>query len=674
MQEGTHCQPTKSTKNHEHMLNDFKIRFFISLAATVPILLLSPTIQSFIGISFRFSGDTFVAFGLSAFVFGYGGFPFLKGAINEIRMLMPGMMTLISLAIIVSFGYSTLVVAGLEGKLFFWELATLIDIMLLGHWIEMRSVLGASRGVEKLAALMPSQAHRLGEDGKIEDVDISVLEKGDNILVRPGEKVPADGVVIDGASEVNEAALTGESRPVVKEKGSVVIGGSVNTTGSLTVEVQKTGQESYLSRVVKLVEEALQSKSRMQDLANKAALVLTFVALVAGGITFGVWIFAGSTIAFSLERTVTVMVITCPHALGLAVPLVVAMMSTLGARSGLLIRNRVAFEQASRVDVIIFDKTGTLTKGEFGLVDIVTRSEWSEDDLLRKTAAVEQHSSHPLAVATVKAAQAKNMSLPEVANAETIPGKGVKGFVEGQDLFVGNKKMLEDMGEKGSDFQVAFDDAQKKVEELNSQGKSALFIATKDTVHGILAFVDVIRDGSRTAVKILKEQGFDLALVTGDNQYTADAVAKELGIDMVLAEVLPEKKEEVVKNMQKDGKKVAMVGDGINDAPALAAADVGIAIGAGTDVAVETADIILVKNDPRAVVDIVALSRLARRKMIQNLAWATGYNVIAIPLAAGVLYNQGITISPAVGAIIMSLSTVIVAINSRFMRYETSRK
>jgi Cu2+-exporting ATPase len=655
------------------MLHDFKIRFLVSLIATVPILLLSPMIQSFVGITFRFPGDTYIAFCFAVFVYAYGGFPFLKGSANEIRTLKPGMMTLIALAITVSLGYSTLVVVGLKGKLFFWELATLIDIMLLGHWIEMRSVLGASRGIEKLAALMPSQAHRLGEAGKIEDVDITTLKKGDNILVRPGEKVPADGVVVDGASEINEAALTGESRPVVKEKGSNVLGGSVNTTGSLTIQVQKTGADSYLARVVKLVQDALQSKSQMQDLANKAALVLTFIALGAGGITFGMWIFLSGGIAFALERTVTVMVITCPHALGLAVPLVVAMMSSIGARNGLLIRNRVAFEQACNVDVIVFDKTGTLTKGEFGVTDIITLSNWSQDDLLRKTASLQQHSTHPLALAIVKASKEKNITLSIASDAETIPGKGVKGNVEGEYLFIGNEKLIEEIGEKGEGFENLFNDAKKKIEELTLQGKSALFVATKDTIHGLCALADVIRDESRTASKILQEQGFKLALVTGDNKHTADAVAKELGIDTVLAEVLPEKKEEIIRDFQKNGKKVAMVGDGINDAPALAAADVGIAIGAGTDVAVETADIILVDNDPRSVVDIIALSRLARRKMIQNLAWATGYNVVAIPLAAGVFYNFGIVISPAVGAVIMSLSTVIVAFNSRFMRYKSSR-
>jgi len=649
--------------HHAHMVEDFKRRFWISLIATIPVLILSPMIQSLLRFSLKFPGDKFILFGISTFVYFYGGRPFLKGIVEELKRKQPGMMTLIALAITVAYAYSSGVVFGIRGKFFFWELVTLIDIMLLGHWIEMRSVMGASRALEELARLMPSQAHLVLDDGSVRDIKLEELKKGDKVLVKPGERVPADGRVIDGDSEINEAMITGESKPVSKEAGNSVIGGSVNGSGSLTIQVEKTGKDSYISQVIELVRTASESKSRAQSFADKAAFWLTLIAITAGTITLIAWIILGKEFVFALERMVTVMVITCPHALGLAIPLVIAVITALSAQNGLLIRNRTAFESARNLQMIVFDKTGTLTKGEFGVSDIISLGDWSEDDLLRKVASVEINSEHTIAKGIVKKAKEKNLKLSKVEKFEAIAGKGAKAQIEGEKIFVGSKGIFDVANVKSVE-------AEKKMEEIASQGKTIVFVISGKKIQGIIGLSDIIRDESKEAVGKLKDLGLEIAMITGDNNATAKYVAGQLGLDTYFAEVLPDKKSEKIKQLQRQGKKVAMVGDGVNDAPALAQADVGIAIGAGTDVAVETADVILVKNDPRNVVDIIALSRATQRKMVQNLVWATGYNIFAIPLAAGVLYKYGIILAPAVGALIMSLSTIIVAINARLISYK----
>ena len=649
--------------HHAHMVEDFKRRFWISLILTIPVLILSPLIQSLLRFSLKFPGDKFILFGISTFIYFYGGWPFLKGIFDELKKKQPGMMTLIALAITVAYVYSSGVVFGIRGKFFFWELVTLIDIMLLGHWIEMRSVMGASRALEELARLMPSEAHLVLGDGSVKDIKLEELKQGDKVLIKPGEKIPADGRVIDGESEINEAMITGESRPVSKRANDEVIGGSVNGSGSLTIEVKKTGKDSYISQVIELVRAASESKSKAQDFANRAAFWLTLIAVTAGVVTLIGWLTLGKEFVFALERMVTVMVITCPHALGLAIPLVIAVITALSAQNGLLIRNRTAFESARNLQTIVFDKTGTLTKGEFGVSDIISLGDWSEDDLLRKVASVEINSEHTIAKGIVKKAKEKNLKLSKVEKFEAIAGKGAKAQIEGEKIFIGSKGIFDIANVKSVE-------AEKKMEEIASQGKTIVFVISGKKIQGIIGLSDIIRDESKEAAGKLKDLGLEIAMITGDNNATAKYVAGELGLDTYFAEVLPDKKSEKIKQLQRQGKKVAMVGDGVNDAPALAQADVGIAIGAGTDVAVETADVILVKNDPRNVVDIIALSRATQRKMVQNLVWATGYNIFAIPLAAGVLYKYGIILAPAVGALIMSLSTIIVAINARLISYK----
>jgi Cu2+-exporting ATPase len=648
------------------MMRDFKRRFWISLGATVPVLALSPMIQSFLNVSFSFSGDGYVLFALSSFIYFYGGWPFLKGIVRELGHRKPGMMTLIALAITVAYAYSSLVVFGVKGRVFFWELATLIDVMLLGHWIEMRSVMGASRALKELAELMPKEAHRLRDDGSIEDVALDTLGRGDNVRVKPGEKVPVDGKILEGESEIDQSMITGESRPASKQQGDTVVGGSVNGTGSLTVKVTKTGQDSYLSQVVNLVEEARESQSRAQGLADKAAFWLTVTAITVGLGTLIAWLLLGKEFVFALERMVTVMVITCPHALGLAVPLVVAMITTLSARNGLLIRDRTAFEGARRLDVIVFDKTGTLTRGEFGVSEVKSFGDWGEDKLLVRAAAVEQNSEHTIAAGIVAEARARDLSLSAGKDFESIPGKGAKATIENEEVFVGNAGVLEIAGVEG-------DEASETVAGIAAQGKTTVLVVASGRIQGLIALADLIRDESRQAVQALKKLEVEIAMITGDNEATAQHVAEELGLDNYFAEVLPDQKSEKIKELQRQGKSVAMVGDGVNDAPALAQADVGVAIGAGTDVAVETADVVLTEDDPRAVADIVRLSKITNRKMWQNLIWATGYNVVAIPLAAGLLYGVGIVLPPAAGALIMSLSTVIVAINARLIHYNKDR-
>ncbi len=656
-----HKRTEHNHKNHhKHMVEDFKKRFWISLIITVPILILSPMIQRFLGLDdvLQFPGDSYILFALSSVVFFYGGYPFLKGVVMELRSTKPGMMTLIAIAITVAYLYSSAVIFGLTGKIFFWELATLIDIMLLGHWIEMKSIMGASKALEELARLMPSDAHKVMPDGSITDVPLSELGSGDKVLVKPGEKIPADGEVLEGDTSVNESMLTGESVPVSKKKGTNVIGGSVNGEGSITVEVQKTGEDSYLSQVIELVRQAQESKSKTQDLANRAAVWLTVVALAGGAVTIFVWlVIVHMDFAFALERTVTVMVITCPHALGLAVPLVVAVSTAISASNGLLIRDRAAFERARNIQAIIFDKTGTLTEGKFGVTDTITLDDHiSDKELLKYAASVELHSEHPIAKGIVSSA---GESFP-VQNFKAITGKGAEGNVNGKNIKVVSPGYLREQN-------ISIND--DRFRELSAQGKTVVFVLMDGKLKGALALADIIRPESKQAISRLKDMGIQCMMLTGDNRQVAKWVSEEIGLDEYFAEVLPDEKSAKIREVQSRGLIVAMTGDGVNDAPALAQADVGIAIGAGTDVAVETADIILVRSNPLDAVAIVGLAKATYRKMIENLIWATGYNVIAIPLAAGVLYPK-ILLGPALAAVFMSLSTVIVALNAKFLKVE----
>jgi len=647
--------------HHKQMVEDFKFRFWWVLALTLPILALSPMIQEFLGVDWRFAGDTWILATLSSVVYFFGGWPFLSGLIDELKEKQPGMMTLIALAITVAYVYSTAVVFGFDGHLLYWELSTLVAIMLLGHWVEMRSVMSASAALEKLAELLPGKAHRVKEDGSTEDVPVDELQKGDKVLIKPGEKIPADGIVVKGESSVNEAMLTGESKPVSKAKEDEVIGGSVNEEGSLTIEINKTGDESFLSQVVDLVRQAQDSKSKTQDLANRAAFWLTIVAISGGALTFIAWsLFTGQELSFTMNRTVTVMIIACPHALGLAIPLVVAVSTSLAASNGFLIRNRVAFEQARNLQAVIFDKTGTLTHGTFTVTDILNfNDEYSDEEILTFAASIETNSEHPLAKGILEKA---GDDVPEPEEFNSITGKGIEGVVKGTAVKVVSPGYVR---EQEMDYPT------EQVEEISSQGKTVVFVVIEEKLCGAIALGDEIRKESRQAIQELHEMGLECVMLTGDNRQTAEYVAKELGIDQVFAEVLPNEKADKVKEVQEQGKLVAMTGDGVNDAPALAQADVGIAIGAGSDVAVETGDIVLVKNNPKDVVNLIKLSKATYSKMVQNLAWATGYNVVAIPLAAGVLYTWGVILSPAVGAILMSASTVIVAINARFLKMES---
>jgi len=661
----SHPAPEKGAPTYSrhagHDVADFRRRFWVSLIVTLPILLLSPSIQSFAGLNgtLRFPGDQYILFLLASFVYFYGGYPFLKGIVNELRVRLPGMMTLIAVAITTAYLYSTAITFGLSGGVLFWELSTLIDIMLLGHWIEMRSVLGASQALEELAKLMPSDAHKLLPDGSVRNVPLDSLVVGEYVLVKPGEKVPADGEVVNGESSVNESMLTGESTPVTKKPGATVIGGAINGEGAITIEVKKTGKDSFLSQMIDLVTEAQQSKSRTQDLADRAALALVIIALVGGGLTFLAWqLFIGASVDFSLERAVTVMVIACPHALGLAIPLVVAISTALGAQNGLLVRNRAAFEQARKVQAVIFDKTGTLTEGRFGVTDVATfTGDIDEHALLLYAAALEGRSEHPIAQGV--AASAQPAASLEVEAFKALPGKGVQGTVDGKPVRVVSPGYLKEQG-------ITVTDA--RIERLTAQGKTVVFVVIDEVVAGAIALADIIRPESKQAIAALKEMGIRSMMLTGDSQQVARWVAEEVGLDEYFAEVLPQDKVMKVKEVQSRGLVVAMVGDGINDAPAIAQADVGIAIGAGTDVAVEAGDIILVRNTPLDVVAVVGLARSTYRKMVQNLGWATGYNAAAIPLAAGILYPFGIILTPAAGAVLMSASTVIVAINSRFLK------
>ena len=646
------------TEHHQMMIKDFKLRFWISLIITLPILALSPMVQDLLGFEFSLLGETdkYILFGLSTIVFFYGGWPFLKGLVDELKDKQPGMMTLIAVAITVAWGYSTATTFGLEGSSFFWELATLVDIMLLGHWIEMKSVLGASRSLQELVKLMPSEAHLL-KNGNTVDVKLEELKEDDQVVVRPGEKIPVDGIITDGESNVNESMVTGEAKPVRKEKNSKVIGGTINGNGSLTVKVEQVGENAYLNKVINMVRDAQSVKSKTQNLADKIAFWLTIIALSVGFITLAAWLVVGKEFSFAMERMATVMVITCPHALGLAVPLVVAISTSVSAQRGLLIRNRTAFENSRKITMMVFDKTGTLTKGNFGVTRLGSfTDELNDNDILKYAGALESKSEHPLAMGIMSKVEEAEIELPQVENFNAITGKGIEGVVDGKNIKVVSPGYLKD--EK-----IDIPDNAHK-----NEAETVVFLLIDEKLVGFIAMSDEIRKASFDAIKTLKENNIKCIMMTGDNETVAKSVSEELGLDGYYAGLLPDQKLDKIKEFQQKGEFVAMTGDGINDAPALATADVGIAVGSGTDVAAETADIILVNSNPQDIATLILFGKATYRKMIQNFIWATGYNVVAIPLAAGVLYTAGIVISPAMGAILMSLSTIIVALNAQLLK------
>ncbi|WP_186756409.1 heavy metal translocating P-type ATPase [Echinicola salinicaeni] len=650
----------KHEGNHDHMLDNFKKRFWVSILLTVPILFHSKMVQGWLGVDFGYSGDGYVLFVISSVVYFYGGWPFLKGLISEVRKGKPAMMTLISLAITVAYGYSSATVFGLEGKGFFWELATLIDLMLLGHWIEMKSVMGASGALDELAKLMPSEAHLLKDHGETEEVKITDLKIGDLVLVKPGEKIPADGKVVDGSSYVNEAMLTGESKPVKKEKDDEVVGGGINERGSLKVEVKGVGEEAYLSRVIGMVKSAQETKSKTQNLADKAAGWLFYISLGAGLITLATWLVIGKDFDFALERMVTVMIIACPHALGLAIPLVSAISTSASAKQGLLIRNRTAFEKSRNVSMVIFDKTGTLTVGDFAVREIkALKDDYEEEDILKLVGAIEQESEHPIASGIMKKVKEEGIKVPELESFENITGEGVKGVVNGKEVKIGGPGFLKKL-------KIDYKDGD------NGEGaETKVFVVEESKLVGYLTLSDQIRESSQKAVNYLKEQKIKVLMATGDNEASAKSVSDQLELDGYFSEVLPEDKKEIIQNCQKEGEVVLMTGDGVNDAPALAQADIGVAIGSGTDVAAETADIVLVNSNPRDISIIIEFGKSTYNKMVQNLFWATAYNAIALPLATG--FVTSLVISPALGAVLMSLSTVVVALNAQLLKKSLNR-
>lgn len=656
--------PQKGNDQHMHhdhhrmMIQDFKKRLWVSLILTLPVLMLSPMIQSGLGVSWSFNGDGYLLFALSSMIYFYGGYPFLNGLIKELKQRASGMMTLIAVAISAAYLYSSAVVFGLEGKTFFWELATLIDVMLLGHWLEMRSVLGASKALEALAALMPDQANLIIDD-QITEVKVSTLKSGDIILIKPGEKVPADGVIIEGQSDLNESMLTGESKPVMRSLDQDVIGGAINGSGAIKIRVKNTGNDSYLSKVINMVQDAQGQKSKTQRLADRAALWLTIIALVAGFGTFATWLLMGSELSFALERMVTVMVICCPHALGLAIPLVAAISTSVSAKNGLLIRNRTAFENARKISTIVFDKTGTLTYGSHEVVQMTALSEkYSEKELLQFTAAAESSSEHHISKGLQRKMKQEDLTLLSSSDFRYESGIGVHATVQGKQVSAGGFLLLEQLNIQPPSDTVDLTD-------------TIIFTVIDKELVGYIAFADQIRESSFGAIKTLQAQGIKCLLLTGDNERVASIVSDELKMDGYMAEVLPNEKLEKIKTLQQTGEFVAMTGDGVNDAPALAQADIGIAIGSGTDVAAETADIILVDSDPKDIVNLISFGKATYRKMVQNLVWATGYNVVALPMATG--FIPGLIISPAFGAALMSVSTIICAVNAQLLKGSLSK-
>jgi Cu2+-exporting ATPase len=661
MEHSQHDQTMSHTDHtgHEQL---FRKRFWICLILTLPVLVFSPMLQDWAGLDMPdFTGSQWIGPLFAIAIFFYGGLPFLDMARPELRTRQPGMMTLISLAITVAFAYSLFALFVDPESGFFWEMATLIDVMLLGHWIEMRSVRRASSALQELAKLMPDTAERMS-NGQAEIVPVSQLKTDDLILIRPGASVPADGTVEEGHSDVNEAMITGESRPVTKDAGSRIIAGTINGDGSLRARVTATGNQTALAGIMRLVEQAQQSKSNTQLLADKAAKWLFYIALLAAALTTLAWIAAVGLELDVLERAVTVLVIACPHALGLAIPLVVAISTSLGAHNGILVRDRLALENARLVDMVIFDKTGTLTEGKFGVVDLATAEGWTPERALGLALSIEGDSEHLIARGIRRAAEERGVKTVPIHDFEAIKGRGIRATVDGKTLYVGGPRLLDKLTADLPENLKQFND------KAGAKGQTVVYLVEEQQPVAAFALADVIRPESRQAVQRLKDMGIEVAMLTGDSRAVAQAVAADLGIETYFAEVLPEHKDQKVAELQKQGKQVAMVGDGVNDAPALTRANVGIAIGSGTDVAIESAGIILVQNSPLDVVHIFELSRATYRKMIQNLLWATGYNVVAIPLAAGILAPIGILLSPAVGALFMSLSTVIVAINAQLLR------
>ena len=655
----TDHNPPMDHAGHDHhimMIDDFRKRFYVVLILAIPVILLSPMIQHWSKVHWEFIGSQYLLAFLSSIVFFYGGWPFLRGWIDEMRVWKPGMMTLIGFAILIAYIYSMATVFGLRGMDFFWELSTLILIMLLGHWIEMKSIAGASKELELLVQLMPSDAHLVHNDHII-DVKTESLRENDVILIKPGEKTPADGIIIEDESYFNESMLTGESRPVLRTKGEKVIAGSLNGNGSVRVRITHEAKDSYLSQVIKLVQDARKSKSKTQLLADKAAQWLTVIAIVAGIATFLYWYFDGKELAFAIERMVTVIVICCPHALGLAVPLVVAKSTALSAQNGLLIKNRTAFENSRKVTTLVFDKTGTLTFGKFEVSKVVSlQQNLSEKELIRIASALEQNSEHPIATGILQKAREFLLTVPAAKNFNAITGKGVEATVEGMHVKIISPGYLKE----------------KKIElpeNFSPDGsETVVFVIIDNALAGYISLSDKIRPESFEAIQTLRENNIKSILLTGDNKKVAETVSNKLGMDSYVAEVLPHQKLEKIKELQNDGEFVAMTGDGVNDAPALAQADVGIAVGSGSDIAAETAGIVLVNSNPKDIVSLILFGKATYKKMIQNLCWATGYNVIALPLAAGVLYKSGILLNPAAGAVLMSLSTIVVAINASFLK------
>jgi len=647
-------------KHAGHSISTFMLKFWVSLALTIPVVAYSELPKRLFDWSAPvFPGSEYLAPALSSIVFFYGGWIFIVGAMRELQAKLPGMMTLIALAISAAYLYSVYTVLRGEAHTLFWELTTLITVMLLGHWIEMRAVQGARGALRELSKLLPDTAEVL-LNGKTQEIPLDQLRAGDIVLVRPGGRIPADGVVVEGESQVNESLITGESKPVSKEKGEEVIAGSMNGDGALKIMVSKIGKETFLAGIMRLVADAEASKSRLQLLSDRAAYYLTIIAVAGGVLTFAVWQFAGFGFPFALERLIAVLVIACPHALGLAIPLVASISTTMAARNGFLVRERRALEAAREIGVVVFDKTGTLTKGEYGITNIWPIGAAGENEVLQLAASVDAHSEHFIARAIVSAVRDRKLKRLEVANFSRIPGKGVRGDVEGVAVSVGSAALAEGLSVP--------DAIHRQIIEENKKGKTIIYVVASQKVAGAMALADVIRDESREAVSALKRMGVKVTMLTGDAEPVAKWVAEDLGIDEYFAKVLPDKKSNAIRLLQERGLKVAMVGDGINDAPALTQADLGIAIGAGTNVAVESAGIVLVRNDPRDIPKIIRLSRLTYAKMIQNLFWASGYNLIALPLAAGILFSYGIILQPAVSAVFMSLSTVIVAANALLLR------
>jgi Cu2+-exporting ATPase len=649
-------------KHAGHSVAMFKDKFWLSLLLTIPVLVYSEMIQHWLNFTPpAFPGSQYVPFVLSTIIFFYGGMVFIKSAIGELKAKLPGMMTLISLAIITAYVYSVATQFFIEGDGFFWELATLVTIMLLGHWLEMASVAKAENALDAISKLLPDKAEKL-VNGKPKQVLVSELKVGDLVLIRPGSSIPVDGLIVDGSSSVDEAAITGESKPVSKTINDEVVAGTGNQDGSLTVKVTKLGQDTALAGIMRLVAEAQSSKSNVQVLADKAAFYLTIIAIATAIATFVFWLIAKDA-NFALERSVTVLIIACPHALGLAIPLVVSISTALSAKNGLLVRKRLALEAARKLDWVLFDKTGTLTKGEHGVTDVWTTKGYTDEDILHLTASLEQNSEHIVGKGIVRKAEEQHVHLDKVANFKALPGLGVQGTLHGNEVYIAASYRYIEENKLIVPVEIA-----NAVKQAAKEGKTEVYLITNKKVIGALGLADIVREQSKQTIATLKSMGIKTAMITGDSDEVAAYVSKQLGLDQYFAEVRPEDKAAKVKELQKNGQQVAMVGDGINDAPALTQADIGIAIGAGTDVAIKSADIILVKSDPQDVVKVINLSKATYRKMLQNLGWATGYNVFAIPLAAGVLYGAGIVLAPALGAVLMSVSTVVVAFNAQLLR------